>query len=144
MHEDTFGRSDHVTFRDLGAQTIFHLGVYDEDYSAYHSLDDTLDNMVEVVGGQELENSLEFVMWVASCWSSSSPMPRLRSGTSTGETSPHDSSLRVTIKHHGPATATSTAAALIALLLLAMVPSCRARRRGGFRPDREPTRVHVR
>ena len=66
VHEDTFGRSDHVTFRDLGAQTIFHLGAYDEDYSAYHSLDDTLDNMVEVVGGQEeLENSLEFVMWAA-------------------------------------------------------------------------------
>ena len=32
VHEDTFGRSDHVTFRDLGAQTIFHLGAYDEDY----------------------------------------------------------------------------------------------------------------
>ena len=27
VHEDTFGRSDHVTFRNLEPQTIFHLGV---------------------------------------------------------------------------------------------------------------------
>ena len=66
VHEDTFGRSDHVTFRDLGAQTIFHLGAYDSDYSAYHSPDDTLDNMIEMVGGvEELEKSMEFVMWAA-------------------------------------------------------------------------------
>ncbi|MDP6870033.1 MAG: M28 family peptidase [Candidatus Poseidoniaceae archaeon] len=66
VHEDTFGRSDHVTFRNLGAQTIFHLGAYDEDYSAYHSPSDTLDNMVAEVGGQEeLEKSMEFVMWAA-------------------------------------------------------------------------------
>ncbi len=66
VHEDSFGRSDHVTFRDLGAQTIFHLGAYDDDYSAYHSPQDTLENMVAVVGGQEnLEESLEFVMWAA-------------------------------------------------------------------------------
>ena len=66
VHEDTFGRSDHVTFRNLGAQTIFHLGAYDEDYSAYHSPTDTLDNMIEEVGGQEeLEKSMEFVMWAA-------------------------------------------------------------------------------
>jgi len=66
VHEDTFGRSDHVTFRNLGAQTIFHLGAYDADYDAYHSPSDTLDNMVEMVGGQtELEGSMEFVMWAA-------------------------------------------------------------------------------
>jgi len=66
VHEDTFGRSDHVTFRDLGAQTIFHLGAYDEDYSAYHSPLDTFDNMIAEVGGQEeLEKSIQFVMWAA-------------------------------------------------------------------------------
>lgn len=66
VHEDTFGRSDHVTFRELGAQTIFHLGAYDADYDAYHSPSDTLDNMVAEVGGQqELEKSMEFVMWAA-------------------------------------------------------------------------------
>lgn len=66
VHEDTFGRSDHVTFRDLGAQTIFHLGAYDDDYSAYHSPSDTLDNMISSVGGQdELEKSIQFVMWAA-------------------------------------------------------------------------------
>jgi hypothetical protein len=66
VHEDTFGRSDHVTFRNLGAQTIFHLGAYDADYSAYHSPQDTLENMVSVVGGQEnLEESIEFVLWAA-------------------------------------------------------------------------------
>ncbi len=66
VHEDTFGRSDHVTFRNRGAQTIFHLGAYDDDYSAYHSPSDTLDNMVEVVGGvEELQKSIEFVMWAA-------------------------------------------------------------------------------
>ncbi len=66
VHEDTFGRSDHVTFRDLGAQTIFHLGAYDDDYDAYHSPSDTLENMIDVVGGQDkLEESIEFVMWAA-------------------------------------------------------------------------------
>jgi len=66
VHEDTFGRSDHVTFRNLGAQTIFHLGAYDADYDAYHSPSDTLDNMAQVVGGQEeLEKSIQFVMWSA-------------------------------------------------------------------------------
>lgn len=66
VHEDTFGRSDHVTFRDLGAQTIFHLGAYDADYSAYHSPSDTLDNMADVVGGvDELQKSIQFVMWAA-------------------------------------------------------------------------------
>jgi hypothetical protein len=66
VHEDTFGRSDHVTFRNLGAQTIFHLGAYDADYSAYHSPSDTLENMVTEAGGQEeLERSMEFVMWAA-------------------------------------------------------------------------------
>ena len=66
VHEDTFGRSDHVTFRNLGAQTIFHLGAYDEDYSAYHSPTDTLDNMVQEVGGQEeLEKSMQFVLWAS-------------------------------------------------------------------------------
>lgn len=66
VHEDTFGRSDHVTFRDRGAQTIFHLGAYDADYSAYHSPQDTLDNMAQVVGGvDELQKSIEFVMWAA-------------------------------------------------------------------------------
>jgi len=66
VHEDTFGRSDHVTFRDKGAQTIFHLGAYDDDYDAYHSPNDTLDNMISSVGGQaELEKSIQFVMWAA-------------------------------------------------------------------------------
>ena len=66
VHEDTFGRSDHVTFRNLGAQTIFHLGAYDADYDAYHSPSDTLDNMIQMVGGvDEIQKSIEFVMWAA-------------------------------------------------------------------------------
>lgn len=66
VHEDTFGRSDHVTFRNQGAQTIFHLGAYDSDYSAYHSPNDTLQNMVDSVGGvEELEKSIDFVLWAA-------------------------------------------------------------------------------
>ena len=66
VHEDTFGRSDHVTFRNLGAQTIFHLGAYDDDYDAYHSPSDTLDNMIQMVGGvDEIQKSIEFVMWAA-------------------------------------------------------------------------------
>ncbi|MEK9730817.1 MAG: M28 family peptidase [Candidatus Poseidoniales archaeon] len=66
VHEDTFGRSDHVTFRNLGAQTIFHLGAYDADYDAYHSPSDTLDNMIQMVGGvEEIQKSIEFVMWAA-------------------------------------------------------------------------------
>ena len=66
VHEDTFGRSDHVTFRNLGAQTIFHLGAYDADYDAYHSPSDTLDNTIQMVGGvDEIQKSIEFVMWAA-------------------------------------------------------------------------------
>ncbi|DAC16197.1 MAG TPA: hypothetical protein HA276_06300, partial [Candidatus Poseidoniaceae archaeon] len=45
---------------------IFHLGAYDDDYDAYHSPSDTLENMMDVVGGQDkLEESIEFVMWAA-------------------------------------------------------------------------------
>ena len=78
VHEDTFGRSDHVTFRNLGAQTIFHLGAYDEDYSAYHSPQDTLENMVAVVGGQEnLEESYRICVVggrsLSSCWPTKLP-----------------------------------------------------------------------
>ena len=66
VHEDTFGRSDHVTFRELGAQTIFHLGAYDDDYPAYHAPSDTLANMISEVGGEEeLKKSIQFVMWAA-------------------------------------------------------------------------------
>ena len=66
VHEDTFGRSDHVTFRDLGAQTIFHLGAYDADYTAYHSFNDTLATMEQSVGGaEELQKSIDFVLWAA-------------------------------------------------------------------------------
>ena len=54
VDEDTFDWPDHVIFRNLGAQTIFHLGAYDDDYEAYHSPSETLDNMVSVVGGQEI------------------------------------------------------------------------------------------
>ena len=32
---------------------IFHLGAYDEDYSAYHSPTDTFDNMIAEVGGPD-------------------------------------------------------------------------------------------
>ena len=41
VHEDTFGRSDHVYFRTWRSNHL-HLGAYDEDYSAYHSPTDTL------------------------------------------------------------------------------------------------------
>ena len=34
--------------------------------TVHHSPDDTLDNMIEVVGGEdELKKSMEFVMWAA-------------------------------------------------------------------------------
>ncbi|MCH2644990.1 MAG: hypothetical protein MKZ54_06805, partial [Candidatus Poseidoniaceae archaeon] len=53
-------------FPNLGAHPIFNLRASDSDYSAYHSPDDTLDNMIEMVGGvEELEQSMEFVMWAA-------------------------------------------------------------------------------
>ena len=66
VHEDTFGRSDHVTFRDLGAQTIFHLEhmILITVHTIHLMIH--LDNMIEVVGGEEeLKKSMEFVMWAA-------------------------------------------------------------------------------
>jgi hypothetical protein len=51
--ENPFGRSDHVRFQQIGVPTVFFFGADDDEYSAYHSRDDTLDEMERVAGGRE-------------------------------------------------------------------------------------------
>ena len=65
VHEDTFGRSDHVTFRGW-VRKQFSTLVRTTKITPHTIHQPTSDNMIEEVGGQEeLEKSMEFVMWAA-------------------------------------------------------------------------------
>ncbi len=63
--EDPFGRSDHVRFQQIGVPTVFFFGADDDEYSAYHSPDDTLEEMERVAGSKEnLIGGFETVAWM--------------------------------------------------------------------------------
>jgi hypothetical protein len=63
--EDPFGRSDHVRFQQIGVSTVFFFGADDDEYSAYHSPDDTLEEMEKVAGSKEnLVGGFETVAWM--------------------------------------------------------------------------------
>ncbi|MEE9151188.1 MAG: M28 family metallopeptidase [Thermoplasmata archaeon] len=63
--EDPFGRSDHVRFQNIGVSTVFFFGAGDDEYSAYHSPDDTLEEMERVAGSKELLiGGFETVAWM--------------------------------------------------------------------------------
>jgi hypothetical protein len=65
VKEDPFGRSDHVRFQGIGVSTVFFFGADDEEYSAYHSPDDTLEEMERVAGSKEnLIGGFETVAWM--------------------------------------------------------------------------------
>lgn len=65
VKEDPFGRSDHVRFQDIGVPTVFFFGADDDEYSAYHSPDDTLEEMERVAGSREnLVGGFETVAWI--------------------------------------------------------------------------------
>lgn len=62
--EDPMGRSDHVRFQEAGISTVFFIGER-ESYSAYHTPDDTLEEMENVAGGKEiLIQALDVVAWI--------------------------------------------------------------------------------
>jgi hypothetical protein len=52
--EDPFGRSDHVSFWQIEAPTVFFFGADDVEYPEYHSQDDTLATMTGHAGGREV------------------------------------------------------------------------------------------
>lgn len=63
--EDPFGRSDHVRFQNIGVSTVFFFGADDDEYTAYHSVDDTLEEMESVAGGSEnLIGGFDTVSWM--------------------------------------------------------------------------------
>jgi hypothetical protein len=65
VFEDPFGRSDHVRFQQIGVPTVFFFGADDQEYSAYHSPDDTMEEMERVAGSREnLIGGLETVAWM--------------------------------------------------------------------------------
>jgi hypothetical protein len=65
VYEDPFGRSDHVRFQGIGVSTIFFFGADDDEYSAYHSPDDTLEEMERVAGSKEnLVGGFETAAWM--------------------------------------------------------------------------------
>lgn len=65
VKEDPFGRSDHVRFQEIGVPTVFFFGADDQEYSAYHSTDDTMEEMERVAGSREnLVGGLETVAWM--------------------------------------------------------------------------------
>jgi len=65
VKEDPFGRSDHVRFQQIGVPTVFFFGADDQEYPAYHSVDDTLEEMERVAGSREnLVGGLETAAWL--------------------------------------------------------------------------------
>jgi hypothetical protein len=64
--EDPFGRSDHVSFWDAGAPTVFFFGADDIQYPEYHSRDDTVATMVGHAGGRDmLVKGFDTLVWMA-------------------------------------------------------------------------------
>jgi hypothetical protein len=63
--ENPFGRSDHVRFQQIGVSTVFFFGAGDNDeYPAYHTTDDTMDEMERVAGGREnLIGGFDTLVW---------------------------------------------------------------------------------
>lgn len=51
--EDTLGRSDHVSFANAGVPSFMFIGELD-NYPYYHTPDDTFENMIEYMGGEEI------------------------------------------------------------------------------------------
>lgn len=63
--EDPFGRSDHVRFQGIGVTTVFFFGADDQEYTAYHSPDDTLEEMERIAGSREnLIGGFDTVAWM--------------------------------------------------------------------------------
>jgi hypothetical protein len=53
VSENPFGRSDHVRFQQIGVPTVFFFGAGDDEYPAYHSKDDTVEEMERIAGSRE-------------------------------------------------------------------------------------------
>lgn len=64
--ENPFGRSDHVRFQQIGVPTVFFFGADDEEYSAYHSTDDTIEEMERIAGSREnLIGGFDTLAWTS-------------------------------------------------------------------------------
>jgi hypothetical protein len=63
--EESHRGSDHYRFEEIGVPIVFFYGASSSDYSAYHTPDDTLEEMERVAGGKEnLIAGFETAAWM--------------------------------------------------------------------------------
>ncbi len=65
VYEESHRGSDHYRFEQIGVSIVFFYGQGADDYDAYHTQDDTLQEMERVAGGREnLEGGFDCVAWM--------------------------------------------------------------------------------
>jgi hypothetical protein len=65
VYEESHRGSDHYRFEQIGVPIVFFYGQGADDYDAYHTQDDTLDEMERVAGGRgNLEGGFDCVAWM--------------------------------------------------------------------------------
>ncbi|UCE37130.1 MAG: Zn-dependent exopeptidase M28 [Thermoplasmata archaeon] len=65
VYEESHRGSDHYRFEQIGVPIVFFYGQSANDYDAYHTRDDTLQEMESVAGGKEnLEAGFDTVAWM--------------------------------------------------------------------------------
>jgi hypothetical protein len=65
VYEESHRGSDHYRFEEVGVPIVFFYGQSANDYDAYHTQDDTLDEMERAAGGREnLEGGFSCVAWM--------------------------------------------------------------------------------
>jgi hypothetical protein len=63
--EESHRGSDHYRFEQIGTPIVFFYGASASEYEAYHTPDDTLEEMERVAGGKEnLIAGFDTVVWV--------------------------------------------------------------------------------
>ncbi|MEE9151798.1 MAG: M28 family peptidase [Thermoplasmata archaeon] len=65
VYEESHRGSDHYRFEQIGVPIVFFYGASSGEYDAYHSPDDTLEEMERVAGGKEnLIGGFDTVVWM--------------------------------------------------------------------------------
>ncbi|UCF09134.1 MAG: M28 family peptidase, partial [Thermoplasmata archaeon] len=65
VEEQSHRGSDHYRFEEIGVPIVFFYGLSASEYDAYHSPDDTLEEMERVAGGQDnLMAGFDTVAWM--------------------------------------------------------------------------------
>jgi hypothetical protein len=65
--EEAFPYSDHASFWQAGAPTVFFFGADGAAYPEYHTRDDTLESMIRHAGGRDiLAQGFDTVVWMST------------------------------------------------------------------------------